>query len=67
MNPKIYEYIKELEKEGKIDPNCKGCKSMFYPALEEGTQLGRIFAPRHIPSKYCKSGKNNHCTCDTCF
>lgn len=25
------------------------------------------FGPYHNASKYCESGKYNHCTCDTCF
>ena len=25
------------------------------------------FFPRHQASERCRSGKRNHCTCDTCF
>lgn len=67
MTPKAFERIKELEKAGHIDPNCKTCKSAFYPELEKEKEYSNIFAPRHLPSPYCKSGKHPHCTCDTCF
>lgn len=59
------EYIKHLEGIGEIDPNCKTCQSVFYPAYRAG--ITSIFAPRHRPSPRCKSGKQPHCTCDTCF
>ncbi len=67
MSPKIFEYIKELESKGKIDPNCKMCKEVFYPRLETGAHFSDIFAPNHMAMTTCKSGKYNHCTCDTCF
>lgn len=28
---------------------------------------GMTFYPAHKASDNCKSGKHNHCTCDTCF
>lgn len=35
-----------------------GCEHLYYP---EG------FQPSHKASPYCRSGRRNHCTCDTCF
>ena len=59
------ESIKRLEILGEIDPNCKTCKSIFYPSYEKG--IFTVFAPRHKASKNCQSGKRPHCTCDCCF
>lgn len=67
MTDTIDYYIKELEILGFIDPNCQGCTNIFYPQLREGKKITEIFAPRHEASPRCKSGKNPHCTCDTCF
>jgi hypothetical protein len=67
MTPQAYEYIRELEEARGIDPECRTCQEIFYPRLKEGKKLYEIFAPGHQPSRYCQSGKNNHCTCDTCF
>jgi len=61
------DYIKALESEQLIDPNCKMCKEIFYPAIAEGKAITDVFAPRHKASSYCGSGKHSHCTCDTCF
>ena len=63
----IEEKIKWLEDNKEIDPNCKTCQNVFYPALRKGIEIGSIFAPRHKPMKSCRSGKHPHCTCDTCF
>lgn len=55
------EAIKRLEDMGILVPGCSGCKEKYeHPTLCP-------FAPDHIPSKNCKSGKRPHCTCDTCF
>jgi len=35
-----------------------GCEHLYYP---EG------FQPGHTASRYCRSGRRNHCTCDLCF
>lgn len=66
MKEMIEKAIKDLEKEGKLDPNCKGCEE-FYEQMRKGKQFWTIFAPRHKASESCRSGKRNHCTCDTCF
>jgi hypothetical protein len=63
----IAQYIKYLEVQGLIDPNCMSCANHFYPQLRVGMNFSAIFAPRHEAMKTCKSGKYNHCTCDTCF
>lgn len=60
------EYIKQLEDEGKLDPNCNGCKE-FYNEIKNGKEYWEVFAPRHKASSMCRSGKYPHCTCDTCF
>lgn len=66
-NPQISSYIRALEMKGYIEPDCPTCNENFYPKLNEGTKIMDIFAPRHIASENCKSGKNPHCTCDVCF
>jgi hypothetical protein len=58
-------FIKRQEELGELDPNCKTCQKIFYPSYYKG--IFSVFAPRHKPSPRCKSGKNPHCTCDTCF
>ena len=63
----IEEYIRELENKGMLDPNCRTCQNVFYPAIRNGMQYTDIFAPRHKASPRCRSGKYPHCTCDTCF
>lgn len=68
MNPlveTIGEFISRLEQLEELDPNCKTCKKIFYPEYLKGNR--NIFAPRHKASDRCRSGKNPHCTCDTCF
>jgi len=67
MTKTIDETIAQLENIGQLDPNCLDCKAYFYPRLREGMQFHNIFAPRHQAMLTCKSGKHNHCTCDTCF
>lgn len=61
----VEQLIKRLESLAELDPNCKMCQEIFYPAYREGKDF--VFAPRHKASSRCESGKNNHCTCDTCF
>lgn len=59
------ERITRLESIGYLDPNCKTCQEIFYPAYKHGDVS--VFAPSHKPNDKCKSGKRPHCTCDTCF
>ena len=33
----------------------------------ERAQPGQSPMPPHDASRFCESGKHNHCTCDTCF
>ena len=66
------EKIQQLEDRGDLDPTCKMCTKIFYPYYKNEWSDVRAckstpFAPHHKASKYCLSGKNNHCTCDTCF
>lgn len=63
----IKAYIKEMEALGLMDKNCKTCLNVFYPEVAKGKKIIEIFAPAHKASTRCKSGKYNHCTCDTCF
>jgi hypothetical protein len=60
-------YIRNLEEQGELDPDCKMCIEIFYSAILKGKTLTDIFAPRHKASARCRSGKHSHCTCDTCF
>jgi len=57
-------YIKELEAEGQLDPECLSCKSNYQTIMATGMTE---FGPRHKASDSCESGKHKHCTCDTCF
>ena len=59
------ERISRFEKIGYLDPNCKSCQEIFYPAYRKGDMS--VFAPRHKASERCESGKRPHCTCDVCF
>jgi len=52
--------IFQMEKEGRLDPICSGCKE-FYDSDDPSS----VFAPDHRPSPRCESGKRPHCTCDT--
>jgi len=56
------------------------CSSSFFTPMDARQQelfdeitcpictanAGRMY-PNHNASSFCKSGKRNHCTCDTCF
>ena len=64
MTPR--EIIRECEKVGAIVPGCPGCRD-FYTGVLAGYAFSMIFAPRHVPSLRCESGRRPHCTCDTCF
>lgn len=44
---------------GKPNPAHPDCSSCVRSSVFGG--------PRHEPSKFCKSGKHPHCSCDTCF
>jgi hypothetical protein len=61
------EYIKQMERDGELDPNCKTCVEVFYPKIKEGKRIGDVFAPRHKALRSCRSGRYPHCTCDSCF
>jgi hypothetical protein len=63
----IVKKIEKLEHEGRLDPSCRMCNEVFYPALKAGKEFTSIFAPRHKAMDSCRSGKYPHCTCDTCF
>jgi hypothetical protein len=51
--------IDRLVSAGTIVKGCKGCEVFF-------TNPG-VMAPSHKASDRCRSGKRDHCTCDTCF
>lgn len=63
------ERIAFLERRGVLDPTCLTCLRIQYPYYRETWEPGRggPFAPRHLPSKRCESGKRPHCTCGICF
>jgi len=65
MSETLEELIARLEQQGDLDPNCRMCQNIFYPAYNSGVTI--VFAPRHKPSDRCESGKHPHCTCDSCF
>lgn len=56
------EKIDWMEKNGFLDPNCKGCKERY-----DAKDPSSVFAPSHKASPSCESGKRPHCTCDACF
>ena len=51
--------LHELTGQAAKYPDCKTCQRY----LEEG----KYFSPRHEASRFCGSGKRDHCTCDLCF
>ena len=55
IQEKIREIIRQ-ESSNKYDPECNICVSHY------GTHY-----PAHYASGHCKSGKRNHCTCNSCF
>jgi hypothetical protein len=56
------EEIRTLERNGSIKRGCNYCREFYRSAHPLN-----VFAPRHTASSRCRSGHNNHCTCDTCF
>lgn len=54
--------LKLMIERGSIKEGCKECKDFF-----ESEDPRDVFAPRHTAMPSCKSGKRDHCTCDTCF
>lgn len=55
------ERIARLEKLGMIAPDCAYCREAYsHPTLN-------AFMPQHTASPRCRSGKRNHCSCDSCF
>ena len=63
------ERIRWLEASGRLDPGCGTCASVFYPHYREQWVPGGAgpFAPSHLASRGCESGKRPHCTCSACF
>lgn len=62
------ENIARLEDRGYLDPACLGCAEQYRYYRERWKKLGDMpFAPSHMPSRNCRSGRHAHCTCDTCF
>ena len=59
------EQIARWEREGFLDPNCKGCAYIYRATdrMPADVQAG----PSHYVSPGCRSGRYPHCTCDTCF
>ena len=58
--------VKDWESRGWLVPGCGGCAE-FYDAAFRGKDPRDVFAPSHIASRRCESGRRPHCTCDTCF
>lgn len=55
------ERLLRWEKSGSYDPDCGACEKVRnHPTLSP-------FAPGHRSNSFCRSGKRNHCTCDSCF
>mgnify|MGYP006921388292 CR=1 FL=1 len=54
------------ELEGQCSPTCAGCKPV-YERVARGEFPYGLFAPSHVPSEACSSGRKPHCTCDSCF
>lgn len=53
--------IARMENLGMLDPNCLSCREFYdNPRVQP-------FAPNHLASPGCESGKRPHCTCDACF
>jgi hypothetical protein len=55
--------IARWEASGYLDPSCRGCEQ-FYLSPKKPFD---VFAPGHMASRSCESGKHPHCTCDVCF
>ena len=43
----------------KIIENCEYCKEIKKREI--------TFYPEHFAKPWCRSGKKEHCTCDSCF
>ena len=55
--------IERWEQEGMLDRDCPSCQEVYtFPGMPWD-----CFAPPHLPSKNCESGKRPHCTCEVCF
>jgi hypothetical protein len=62
------ERIARWEACGDLDPNCDFCRREFYDQPQPvGQRVELPFMPRHKAMPHCRSGKHDHCTCDTCF
>ena len=55
--------IAALERQGAIKPDCRECQEAFYKSSSPES----AFYPRHTAMVSCQSGRDPHCTCDTCF
>lgn len=55
--------ILRWEREGRLDPNCPGCREFYESPLLPVD----VFAPGHKASSGCESGKRAHCTCPCCW
>ena len=52
--------VKRKHRRHKLPPGeCKTC--------DRERWLSNEFHPSHDATERCKSGKHNHCSCDTCF
>ena len=56
--------IAERESRGEMVPNCESCQELYDWYL--GKVMKAPLASNHKVSSNCKSGKQNHCMCDTC-
>jgi hypothetical protein len=55
------ERLERLRELGSYDPNCRYCDELRdHPTLSP-------FMPNHTALSSCRSGRHNHCTCDSCF
>lgn len=61
------DYIQTLRDSGEFDAKCDTCNRLFLPELLQGKKFHDIMAPRHHGKAQCKSGMQDHCTCDICF
>lgn len=59
------EQIARWEREGFLDPACKGCAYIYRAKDLLPTEVA--MGPSHYASPGCRSGRYPHCTCDSCF
>ncbi len=51
--------LEALRAEAARYPDCATCKLRL--------ETGNFTGPSHTASPNCRSGKRNHCSCDTCW